>query len=140
MGARRETTVPERVVVPRRPGDLSPRRRLRLRTTDGGVEDLILTADELRRLRQTIADVRENRRFLIVSRLSRGHAFYYNVTDHGYAMNRPDHATLFLKRDQAQAVAALLSPGVRVVRYRTRVRNGVRVPVVPRTRRRRAPR
>lgn len=135
MGTRkeRETRGPEQFLVARRPGDRSPTRKLRLRTTDGEVEDLVLSADELRRLRQSIADARDNKRFAIVSHLTPSHTFYYNVTDHGYAMNRPDGATLFLKREQAQAVAALLRPGVRVVRYRTRLRNGVRVPIVPRT-------
>jgi hypothetical protein len=120
----------EQFIVARRPGDRSPARRLRLRTSDGEVEDLVLSAEELRRLRQGSASVRETRRYLIVSRVTPGFAFYYNVTDYGFGFNRPEQATLFHQRKQAEAVAALLGFGIEVVRCRTQVRKGARVPLV----------
>jgi hypothetical protein len=94
------------------------------------LEDLVLSAEELRRLRQGSASVRETRRYLIVSRVTPGFAFYYNVTDHGFGFNRPEQATLFHQRKQAEAVAALLGFGIEVVRCRTQVRKGARVPLV----------
>jgi hypothetical protein len=99
----------EQFIVARRPGDRSPARRLRLRTSDGEVE---------------------TRRYLIVSRVTPGFAFYYNVTDYGFGFNRPEQATLFHQRKQAEAVAALLGFGIEVVRCRTQVRKGARVPLV----------
>jgi len=130
VGVRSGRRKPEQFIVARRPGDRSPARRLRLRTSDGEVEDLILSAKELRRLRQSIADARETRRYLIVSRMTPGFTFYYNVADHGFGFNRPEQAALFHQRKQAEAVAALLGSGIKVVRCRTQVRNGVRVPLV----------
>jgi hypothetical protein len=112
----------EQFIVARRPGDKSPARRLRLRTSDGEVEDLVLSAEELRRLRQGSASVRETRRYLIVSRVTPGFAFL--------GFNRPEQATLFHQRKQAEAVAALLGFGIEVVRCRTQVRKGARVPLV----------
>ena len=130
MRGRKKKAEPERFVVARRPGDLSPTRTLRLETTDGEVEDLVLSAAELARLRQTMADVREARRFVIVSQVIRGYVMYYNVSDHGFVLNNPAAATLFLKREAAEAVAALLHDGVRVLRCQTRMAKGVRVPIV----------
>jgi hypothetical protein len=96
------------------------------------VEDLVISAEELKRLKQSIAESRETRRYVIESSLMPGFTFYYNVSHHGYGLNDPEQATLFHQRQQALAVAALLREGVKVVRYQTRIKDGVRVPVIPR--------
>jgi hypothetical protein len=134
----RGKATPETFVAARMPGDTSRPRKLRLRTADGEVEDLILSADALRRFRKTIANVREKRRYLVVRANVPGFTFYYNVTDHGYGLDQPQQATLFHQRDQAKSVAALLGPGVRVIRRKTRTRQGVLVPVLPSRRRTRS--
>lgn len=117
-------------MVARQRGDRSPTRTLKLQTTDGEVEELVISAAALVRLRQAMADFKETRRFVIVRRVIPGYLMYYNVSDHGFVLNNPAAGTLFLKRDAAEAVAALLHPGVRVLRCRTRVVKGVRVPIV----------
>ena len=102
---------------------------------DGEVEDLVMSAEELKRLKQSIAESRETRRYAIESRLMPGFTFYYNVSSHGYGLNDPGQATLFHQHKQALAVAALLREGVKVVRYQTRIKDGVRVPIVPKPKR-----
>ena len=131
MGGRSGRERPGGPEVARRPGDTSPRRQLRLRAMDAEVEDLVMSASELRRLKRSIAEASETRRYLIESRLMPGFTFYYNVSDHGYGLNDPGRATLFHQRKQALAVAAFLGKRMAVVRYETRIKDGVRVPIIP---------
>ena len=118
-------------VTARRPRDASPYTRLRLRTSDGEVEDMMMTAEQLRRLKRSVAEARETRRYVIESSLGPGFTFFYNVTHHGYGLNEPSQATLFHQRDQALAVSRLLGKRVRVVRYQTKLKDGKREAIVP---------
>jgi hypothetical protein len=123
----------EAFVAARDPRDASPYRRLRLRTSDGEVEEMMMTAEQLRRLKRSVAEARETRRYVIESSLGPGFTFFYNVSHHGYGLNEPSQATLFHQRNQALAVSRLLGKRVRVVRYQTRLKDGIREAIVPRS-------
>jgi len=101
---------------------------------DGEVEDLVMSASELKRLKRSIAEASETRRYVIESRLMPGFTFYYNVSNHGYGLNDPRRATLFHQRKHALAVAAILGKRLKVVRYETRIKDGVRLPIIPKPR------
>ena len=131
MSGHRKQGKREVFVAARSPQDASPYGRLRLRTTDGDVEDLMMTAEQLRQLKRSVAEARETKRYVIESSLMPGFTFFYNVSDHGYGFNEPKQATLFHQRSQALAVSRLLGRRVRVVRYQTEVKDGKRVPIVP---------
>jgi hypothetical protein len=94
---------------------------------------MMMTAEQLRRLKRSLADARETRRYVIESSLGLGFTFFYNVSHHGYGLNEPSQATLFHQRSQALAVARLLGKSVRVVRYQTKLKDGKREAVVPRS-------
>lgn len=118
--------------------DFSRGRRLSKRVRDAmtapAYEPERLSKARLRELRRSVRDVRNPVRFLIVSRLAPRFALYYSVTDDAYGMNDPSYATLFKRRPAALAICRQLSPGATVIRCLTRLRKGVRVPVVKRLR------
>ena len=78
---------------------------------------MMMTAEQLRQLKRSVAEARETKRYVIESSLMPGFTFFYNVSDHGYGFNEPKQATLFHQRSQALAVSRLLGRRVRVVRY-----------------------
>ena len=57
-------------------------------------------------------------------------ALYYNVSDDLYAMNDPSGGTLFKRRKAAESIKRTLGKGLQIVACRTRLRKGVRVPVL----------
>ena len=118
-------------VAARAPRDASPYNRLKLRTSDGEVEEMMMTAEQLRRLKRSVAEARETKRYVIESSLGPGFTFFYSVSHHAYGLNEPSQATLFHQRNQALAVSRLLGKRVRVVRYQTRLKDGKRVAIVP---------
>jgi hypothetical protein len=95
------------------------------------LDDEPLTRAQIHRLRQSIADLRDTTRYLVVSAMGPGFTLYYNVLDDLYAMNDPTGGTLFKRRNAALAVKRLLGPKTRIIRCNMRRRNGVRVPDLP---------
>ena len=100
-------------------------------------EDEKLTASQARELQRRMADLRDQTRYLLVSKMGPRFALYYNVSDDVYAMNDPRGATLFKRRNAALAVKALLGPRIRVIRCGSKRLNGVQVPLRHSTPRRR---
>jgi hypothetical protein len=103
----------------------APRRRAQI------ADDFGLTRSQLRVIERRVKEARDPTRYLVVSRLGPRFLLYYNVTDNDFVMNRPAGGTLFKRRDMAVAAARLLRSGLHVVRCTTRIRKGVRVPVLP---------
>jgi hypothetical protein len=79
-----------------------------------------------------MADLDDATRYLLVSQITPRFALYYNVSDDVYVMNDPRRATLFNRRKAALAVKALLRGSVRLLRCKSKLVNGVVVPVLPR--------
>lgn len=100
-------------------------------------EDEKLTASQARELQRRVTDLRDQTRYLLVSNMGPRFALYYNVSDDVYVMNDPRGATLFKRRNAALAVKALLGPRIRVIRCGSKRLNGVQVPVLHGTPRRR---
>jgi len=78
-----------------------------------------------------MADLDDATRYLLVSQITPRFALYYNVSDDVYVMNDPRRATLFKRRKAALAVKALLRGSVRLLRCKSKLVNGVVVPVLP---------
>lgn len=85
-----------------------------------------------------MADLDDASRYLLVSQMGPRFALYYNVSDDVYVMNEPRGATLFKRRKAALAVKALLGGSIRILRCKSKRVNGVQVPVLGTTRRRRS--
>jgi hypothetical protein len=96
-----------------------------------------LTRAQIKELRRRVADVRDVIRYLLVSQMHPRFAMYYNVSDDVYVMNDPRGATLFKRHRAALAVKALLGRSIRVLRCKSKRVNGVRVPVLNATFRKR---
>jgi hypothetical protein len=94
-------------------------------------DDLGLTRSQLRVLDRRVKEALDPTRYLVVSRFGPRFLLYYSVTDNGFVLNRPASGTLFKRRDMAVATAKLLRSGLHVVRCTTRMRKGVRVPILP---------
>jgi hypothetical protein len=93
-----------------------------------------LTPAQIRTLRRRIADLDDETRYLLVSQMTPRFRLYYNVSDDVYVMNDPRGATLFKRRKAALVVKALLRGPIRIIRCKSKVVNGVRVPVRATTR------
>ena len=103
------------------------------RTAGWGDDDDLppLSPAQIRDLKRRVADSRDATRYMLVSKVLPGFLLYYNVSDHVYAMNNPPGGTLFKRRKTAMAVREFLRPGITVVRCSSRVKDGVRVPLLP---------
>ena len=77
--------------------------------------DDTLTQAQLREIKRRVKDLEDRTRYLLVSRLGRRFALYYNVSEDTYAMNEPAFGTLFKRRAAALAVERLLGGHVQVV-------------------------
>jgi hypothetical protein len=97
--------------------------------TDTDIEPL--TKAQVREIERRIRDLDDPIRYLLVSDLGPRFKLYYEISDGVYVMNEPTQATLFKTRAAAVAVKTTLGPGIKIVRCRTRMRGGKRVPVLP---------
>jgi len=78
-------------------------------------EDPPLTAAERRELARRIKDSEDPSRYLLVSTTLPGMSLYYMIEDDVWSFEDPSTATLFKRRAAANAIQALLRPGVHVV-------------------------
>jgi hypothetical protein len=84
-----------------------------------------LTKSQILRLKRSVRDLDDRRRFLIASAFHGRMVFYYDVSRDLWGMNDPTLGTVFKRRNAASAVQALLREGVRVVKCRVNRRNQV---------------
>ena len=77
-----------------------------------------LTPAQMRELKRRVLDLKDRRRFLLVSAFTARTAFHYDVSRSTWGMNDPSLGTLFKRRATATAVQRLLRDGVQVVRWR----------------------
>jgi hypothetical protein len=95
--------------------------RLKCRSSSEGedVDDVPpLTRAQIRELKDSLKDLDDRTRFLLVSVFTPRFALYYNLSEDTYGMNEPGHATLFKRRPAAIAIRQMLGPGVQIVRCR----------------------
>ncbi len=78
-------------------------------------EDPPLTAVQRRALARHVKDMEDRTRYLLVSATLPGISLYYMVQDDSWSFDDPTTATLFKRRASAQAIQAMLRPGVFVV-------------------------
>ena len=104
---------------------------------DSGRVDDELTPTQMQELRRRVADFDDVTRYFLVSEMGPRFALYYNVSDDVYVMNDPRGATLFKRRKTALAVKALLAGSIRILRCKSKRVNGVRVPMLRATCRKR---
>jgi hypothetical protein len=81
----------------------------------GDDEDPPLTPAQQRALARHVQDMEDRTRYLLVSATLPGISLYYLVQDDSWSFDDPTTATLFKRRASAQAIQALLRPGVCVV-------------------------
>ena len=81
----------------------------------GDDEDPPLTPAQQRALARHVKDMEDRTRYLLVSATLPGISLYYMVQDDSWSFDDPTTATLFKRRASAQAIQALLRPGVFVV-------------------------
>ena len=93
-----------------------------------------LTPAQIRELKRRLVDLKDRRRFLLVSAFTARTAFYYDVSRDTWGMNDPSLGTLFKRRATATAVQRLLRDGVQVVRCRVDHRDRLIKKSVPRVR------
>jgi hypothetical protein len=93
-----------------------------------------LTPAQIRELKRRLVDLKDRRRFLLVSAFTARTAFYYDVSRDTWGMNDPSLGTLFKRRATATAVQRLLRDGVQVVRCRVDRRDRLIKKSVPRVR------
>jgi hypothetical protein len=92
----------------------SKRERSKTRTSELG-EEAELSPAQARELENRIKDLEDRSRYMLVSNLGPGFVLYYNVSEDTYGWNEPAHATLFKRREAAQAIQHLLGDKDRVV-------------------------
>jgi hypothetical protein len=90
--------------------------------------DQELTPAQVRELLRRMADVDHATRYILVSQMGPRFALYYNVSEDVYVMNDPNGATLFKRRNAAVAIKKLLSGSIRVLRCKSKLDSGIRVP------------
>jgi hypothetical protein len=76
-----------------------------------------LTPAQTRELLRRVADSKDPRRYLIISRMLPGARFvlYYNISDDVYAWNDPEGGTLFKRRKTAELIQRKLGRGKEVI-------------------------
>lgn len=67
-----------------------------------------LTPAQVKELERRVADVRDRRRFLLVSVMTPRHVLYYDVAEDAYAVNEPTAGTLFKRHRAAAAIVRVL--------------------------------
>lgn len=113
---------------------LTARGRMDHRQVDADLPPL--TRAQVRELKRRIADIDDPVRYLLVSEFTPTFKLYYNVTDDMFVMNEPKGGTLFKRRKAAVAVRRLLGSRVDILRCKSRRRDGVTIPVLPKRARR----
>ena len=93
-----------------------------------------LAPAQIRELKRRLVDLKDRRRFLLVSAFTARTAFYYDVSRDTWGMNDPSLGTLFKRRATATAVQRLLRDAVQVVRCRVDRRDRLIKKSVPRVR------
>ena len=107
------------------------RRRADREGQSAGRDDLgELTKAQLRKIERTARDLDDPTRYFLVSDFGPRFKLYYDLSNDVYGMNSPDRATLFKRRAAALAVRGTLGKRIKLVRCKTHVRNGKRVPVL----------
>jgi hypothetical protein len=81
-----------------------------------------LTKGQIRKLERRIRDSDDRTQYLLASVMTPRFILYYNLSDDDYAMNEPDHATLFKRRPTAAAIRDLMGGRVEIVRCRVNKR------------------
>ena len=91
------------------------RKQAPLSQSAGDDEDPPMTPAQQRALARHVKDMEDRTRYLLVSATLPGISLYYMVQDDSWSFDDPTTATLFKRRASAQAIQALLRPGVFVV-------------------------
>ena len=86
-------------------------------------EDLSISPEWVKEIKRRVREAENPICYIITSALSRRFVSYYNVSTDTYAVNNPEHGTLFKRQEVAACVAEILGPGYAVVKFTTR--NGV---------------
>jgi hypothetical protein len=111
---------------------LMVKRSTRRSIGDGADVDVAeLTKAQVREIERRIRDLDDPIRYLLVSDFGPRFKLYYEASDGVFVMNRPADATLFKRREVALAVKATLRDGIKLIRGRTVIRGGKRVPLLP---------
>ena len=94
---------------------MGPTRKSKRGTAPKDIPDL--TAGQTKELLRRVADSRDPRRYLIISRMLPGTRFvlYYNVSDDVYAWNDPQGGTLLKRRQAASLIHRKLGRGNEVI-------------------------
>ena len=91
------------------------RKQAPLSHSAGDDEDPPLTPAQRRALDRHVKDMEDRTRYLLVSATLPGISLYYLVQEDSWVFDDPTTATLFKRRASANAIRALLRPGVFVV-------------------------
>ena len=113
-----------------RPKGTTGRSRQAARAAADAADRAPLTTEQVREIERRLKDLDDPTRYFLVSDFGAGFKLYYEISDGVYVMNELTKATLFKTREAALAVRSTLGPGIKLVRCRTTVTRGRRVPVV----------
>ena len=89
-----------------------------------------LTKAQVREIERIRRDLDDPIRYLLVSDFGARFKLYYDASDGVYVMNNPAHATLFKRREAALAVRATLGDRIKIIRCKTKLKGGKRVPAL----------
>lgn len=94
---------------------MAPSRKSKRRKAPNDAPEL--TPAQTKELLRRVADSRDPRRYLIISRMLPGARFilYYNVSDDVYAWDDPEAGTLFKRRAAAELIQRELGRGNEVI-------------------------
>jgi hypothetical protein len=90
-----------------------------------------LTKAQIRELDRRIRDSEDRTRYILASVLTERHALYYNVAEDTFGWKDPGFATLFKRREAAQAIQKLLKGQVQVAACRVTRRGRLVLSSVP---------
>lgn len=90
-----------------------------------------LTKGQIRELERRVRDFEDRTRYFLASVLTERHALYYNVSEDTFGMGEPTVATLFKRREAAQAIQNLLKSRVQVAACRVTRRGRLVLSSVP---------
>lgn len=71
-------------------------------------DDKELSPAQSRELEKRVKDLEDRTRYMLVSTLGPSFVLYYNVSEDTYGWNDPAHATLFKRRQAAEAIQQVL--------------------------------
>lgn len=86
----------------------------------GADEDLSISPKWVKEIKRRVREAENPIRYIIISALSRRFVSYYNVSTDTFAVNNPEHGTLFKRQEVAACAAEILGPGYAVVKFTTR--------------------